>query len=90
VQAYGESAQLALMDAPVIERIVRDHVRITCTYAQLQGIRNTVHANEGEVLHSDFSDMVILNAALPRSVTDQLLQEWSTHGIMATRAVQEK
>jgi len=79
-----------LADAPVIERIVRDRVRITCTYAQLEGIRNAVHAHEGEVLHSDFSDVVILSAALPRSVIDQLLQEWSTHGIMAARAVQEK
>jgi len=90
VQAYGEAAQLALADTPVIERIVRDHVRITCTYAQLEGIRNTVHAHEGEVLRSDFSDVVILRAALPRSVIDLLLHEWSTHGILATRAVQEK
>lgn len=90
VQAYGEAAQLALSDASVTERIVRERVRITCTYGQLETIRNAVLQHEGEVLDSTFSDSVDLSAALPRSVMEQLLHEWSTQGIIAERDVQEK
>lgn len=90
VQAYGEAAQLALADTPVIERIMRDGLRITCTYAQLEAIRNMVHAHEGEVLSSDFTDEVVLHLALPRNVVDQLLHEWRTIGIIAERVDQEK
>ncbi len=90
IQAYGEAAQQALADVPVMERIVRELVRITCGYAQLEAIRNTLHAHEGEVLHSDFTDVVTLRAALPRSVVDDLLHAWSTQGILAERNDQEK
>jgi uncharacterized YigZ family protein len=90
VQAYGEAAQLALMDASVVERIVRESVRITCTYSQLETIRNIVHQHEGEVLDSVFSDAVILNVALPRSVVDQLLHNWSAQGILAKQVDHEK
>jgi uncharacterized YigZ family protein len=90
VQAYGEAAQLALLDASVTERIVRERVRITCSYASLEAIRNTVIQYEGEVLDSAFSDTVIVSAALPRSVVDHLLHEWSTQGIPAQRDDQVK
>lgn len=90
VQAYGEAAQLALLDARVTQCVVRDRVRITCSYASLEAIRNTVLQHEGELLDSTFSDRVELNAALPRSMVDQLLHDWSTQGILVERDVQEK
>jgi len=74
----------------VIECIVRDRVHITCIHAQLEAIRNTVHAHQGEVLQLDLSGVAIVQAALPRSRVDHLLHEWSTQGISAKREDQEK
>jgi putative IMPACT (imprinted ancient) family translation regulator len=90
VQAYGEAARIALLDASVAERIVRDRVRITCTYAQYEAIRDAVVHHEGEVLDSVFSDTVTFSAALPRSVVHQLLGVWSTQGVAAERDDHEK
>lgn len=90
VQAYGEAAQLALNDARVAERTVRDPVRITCSYAQLETIRNAVHHNEGEVTSTEFSDSVLICAALPRSAVEKMLLDWGAQGIRAERVDQEK
>lgn len=83
IQAYGEAAQLALADAPIVEHVVRESVLIKCTYPQLEAIRRTVLAREGEVIHIDFSDTVVMHAALPRSTVPASLMDWAAQGIDA-------
>lgn len=90
IHAYGEAARLALEAAEKVELMLRGIVRITCTYAQLEGIRNTVLASGGEVLESTFTDAVALRVALPLSRIGTLSDTWSTQGIQATRDDQEK
>jgi uncharacterized YigZ family protein len=86
VHAYGDAAQLALSEAPMVEHIVRDRLRIVCSYAQLEAVRNTVIALEGELLDSTFGEVVVLDAALPRSITAGTIAGWATQGIKAVRS----
>lgn len=90
VQAYGEAARLALEAAVKVDLVLRDNVHITCTYAQLEGIRNTVLASGGYVLDSSFTDAVTLRVALPLSRVEALCEAWRTQGIQAAREDQGK
>lgn len=90
IHAYGEAARLALEAAEKVELMLRGIVRITCSYAQLEGIRNTVLASGGEVLDSGFTDAVTLRVALPLSRVEALCEAWRTQSIQAAREDQGK
>ncbi len=85
VKAYGEAARLALQNAPVVERVACDQLLITCTYAQLENIRNVVMAHHGEIHDSVFMDHCNITASVPRSKVEELLRAWSAQGIVAVR-----
>ncbi|MDX9750754.1 MAG: YigZ family protein [Flavobacteriales bacterium] len=86
VRAYGEAAALALEAAPVKEVVARGTVVVTCTYAQMEPVRNAVLGMEGEVLGMDLSDTCRLTLAIPHGRIDGLLGTWRAQGIVAERA----
>lgn len=85
VKAYGESAAMALAEAPVKEMVVCAQVHIRCTHAQLQAVRNTIAKLGGEVFDAQYDTHCTLVAGLPRSTVDAQVQAWSLAGITARR-----
>lgn len=90
VRAYGDAAGLALAEATVKEVVARGQVIVTCTYAQMESVRNTVLGMEGEVIAMDLTDTCRLTVAIPRSSIDGVIATWQVQGITAGRADQAK
>lgn len=90
VQAYGEAAQLALEEAPVVERMISDPLKVLCTYAQETLVRNAIHENHGEVISGEHGGHVVLHIALPKNTVEKLIAQWSELGIQAQRIDQVK
>ncbi len=88
VSAYGGAAQLALEQAPRIQRITRITLVVRCTYPQMETVRKDLHQYEGELLNSVFTDACLLTVALPRDSVPALNGLWKKSGIEATRGDQ--
>ncbi len=85
IHAYGDTAGLALAEAPVKEVVARDEVIVHCTYPQMEQVRNTVLGMEGEVFAMDLTDTCRLTVAIPRSHVEALIAAWAVQGITAAR-----
>ena len=88
VSAYGRAAQLALEQAPSIQRITRTTVVIHCTYAQVETVRKDVQQHDGELINSVFTDTCVLTVALPRDGAPAVIGHWKKSGIETTRVDQ--
>lgn len=85
VSAYGGAAQLALEQAPRVQRITRTTVVVRCTYAQVETVRKDLHQHDGELLDSVFTDACVFTIALPRDSVQAMVGHWKESGIEATR-----
>lgn len=85
IHAYGEAARQALEHATAIERVLLDECEVTCTYALVEAIKRDVSVHGGEVRAADFSDRCVLRTALPRSVLDAVMEQWTAQGAQVRR-----
>jgi uncharacterized YigZ family protein len=83
VRAYGDAAALALAEVGRKEVVAKDVVQVTCSYARMEQVRNTVLGMEGEVLAMDLTDTCRLTLAVPRSSAAALIDAWRAQGIEA-------
>jgi putative IMPACT (imprinted ancient) family translation regulator len=90
VKAYGESAAMALADAPVEQVMVRDMVRVRCGYDRLETVRNTVVRLDGEVIDAHYDAACYLLVALPRSMVHGQIEAWLAAGLYARPEGAEK
>lgn len=60
VKAYTESAQLALAELPVTEKVERRRVQITVPYSLYEPCRRLVEAHQGQVEAEDFTTEVTM------------------------------
>lgn len=81
IRAYGDAAALALENAPVKEVVPLGTVRITCSYARLEQVRNTVMGLEGKVIDMDLTDTCTLTLAVPPAHIPGLVAAWRAQGI---------
>lgn len=88
VSAYGGAAQLALEQAPRIQRIARTTLVVRCTYSQVETVRLDVLQNDGEVVNSAFADTCVLTVAVPRDSVPAVIGQWKKSGIGTTPADQ--
>lgn len=85
VHAYAESAREAIAMNTIIERIVRSSLRIQCTYALVEGIKNDVAKCEGEIIAADYAERCDLTVAIARSHVHAFIARWELAGaIVAT------
>jgi uncharacterized YigZ family protein len=61
VKAYTESAQLALAELPVTEKVERRRVQITVPYSRYEPCRRLVEAHQGQVEAEDFTTEVTMH-----------------------------
>lgn len=85
VHAYGEAARLALAEAVIVERVVRERLTLTCDYAVFDALKADVLALEGEVTDSAFGERCALTLALPKSLVEAFIAKWALRGIDVRR-----
>lgn len=83
VKAYGEAAAMALQDAGTSVELLRQAVRVVCSYAQLEALRAQVIRASGEVLHVQYDAECTLDALVACSLATELIDAWSAQGMRA-------
>jgi uncharacterized YigZ family protein len=86
VHAYGAAAQAALDQATIVERVLTRDVRATCTYAQVDEMRQEVMRLGGSVRDAAFGDPCKLLLAVPLGSIDALATRWRMRGITVDQA----
>jgi len=80
VHAYAESAREAIAMNTIIERVVRSSLRIQCTYALVEGIKNDVAKCEGEMIAAAYAERCDLTVAIARSHVPAFIARWELAG----------
>lgn len=83
VKAYGEAAAMALQAAGTREDVLLQAVRVVCGYAQLEALRAQIIQASGEVLHVEYAAQCTLDARVPRSHAEDMIEAWSAQGMTA-------
>jgi uncharacterized YigZ family protein len=85
IQAYGSAAALALEQAPVVEVLVRERLRLRCGYAHVERVRAEVAAADGLIVHAAYTASCALEVELPLARVEALLATWRLRGIDVQR-----
>ncbi len=85
VQAYGGAAKLALANATVVEHVICTALSITCTYAQLDAVRQDVTRCEGRILEAAYGDPCMLRIAIAQGNVIAFIARWEFAGVAVTR-----
>ena len=80
VHAYAESARGAIAKNMIIERVVRLSLRIQCTYALIEGIKNDIAKCEGEMITADYAERCDLVVAIAKSHVPAFIARWELAG----------
>ncbi|MCI5080310.1 MAG: YigZ family protein [Saprospiraceae bacterium] len=75
INAYKTSAQLALSEAEIIEKLVEDVYQMEFDYALMSDVMNTVKKLELDVLEQDFSESGKIKFALRQSEIEATLPQ---------------
>lgn len=67
VKAYGGGVQQALKQLARKQKIPMRHFQLRCDYAQLSDVERLVQRFDGELLKTEFLDVVTLTLALPHA-----------------------
>jgi hypothetical protein len=67
--------------ATVIERTSLVTLRIECTYAQLEKVRNTAHSCGGEVQGIAHEGGLSITVSVPKSKVGELTDAWRSQGM---------
>lgn len=81
VHAYAEAARDALAKARTIVHVVRVPLRMRCTYAQVEPIKNDIARSEGILLSAEYAEQCMLIAALPRDAAASFIARWHIAGV---------
>ncbi len=80
VRAYGGAAQLALQAAPVVERVVRLPLTVTCDHVHAGALRAAVLQADGQVLNATYEERCRMEVLLPPSAITGFRDSWSLRG----------
>jgi uncharacterized YigZ family protein len=85
VKAYGGAARLALANATVEEQVIRTALSVTCTYAQLDTIRQDITRCEGMIVHAAYGEPCVLRIAIARGQAEAFAARWELAGAAVER-----
>ena len=80
VHAYAEAARLALAEATITERVVRDALIVECGYALVEAVKSDVVACEGVIVSSGYAERCMLHVAIARSALSSFAERWRIAG----------
>ena len=73
INAYRESAKIALQAADIIEKSLDEIYRLTFDYALMSDVMNTIKKFEIEMVLQDFGEIGIIEIAIPKNeVTEKM------------------
>jgi putative IMPACT (imprinted ancient) family translation regulator len=72
VRAYGTATQQASEILTLVEQIPHQNVNIKCEYADEPTLRRWIESQNGILLDSEYSNIVVLKVSLPVSCVDDL------------------
>ncbi len=85
VRAYGTATQQACELLTLIDQIPHQEITIECDYADEPALRRWIEANDGSLLSSVYTNIVVLVASIPSECIDDLqvmLAGWSNSQII--------
>lgn len=85
VQAYGGAARLAIANATVVEHVIRTALSVTCTYAQLDNMRQDIARCEGMIVNAAYGEPCVLRIAIARGQADAFTERWALAGAVVER-----
>jgi uncharacterized YigZ family protein len=85
VQAYGGAARLAITNASVVEQVIRTSLSLTCTYAQLDPIRQDIARCEGMIVNAAYGEPCVLRIAIARGQAEAFTARWELAGAAVDR-----
>ncbi len=71
INAYKESARLALESATIVEKVYRTRIRINFNYTLMSDVMNAVKKLELELNHKDFGETAVIETEVPRDKVDE-------------------
>ncbi len=80
VHAYAEAAREAIARNTIIERVVLTTLRIGCSYALVEGIKNDVAKCEGSIIAADYAERCDLTLAIARGHVPAFTARWAFAG----------
>jgi uncharacterized YigZ family protein len=80
VHAYAEAAREAIAKNTIIERVVRTSLRVRCTYALVEAMKNDVAECEGEMITADYTERCDIVVAIARSRVAAFVARWQFAG----------
>ena len=75
IEAYGTVALEALKAAGAATKLITEIVKLTVQYPQLDQCLHLVAKYNGQMITSDYQQMVVLQVAIPRSKIDDFCGE---------------
>lgn len=72
IEAYGAAAGDTIQHAGIVVKRIRETLDLTCTYPQLDQLEHLLRQHQGKIIEADYSDIVELTVALPRSRVSQV------------------
>lgn len=79
INAYRSSAQSALQQASIVEKLVEDHYRLTFGYALMPDVMNAIKKLEINVVKQDFGEEAILEITIRQSLRDHVFTLLKAH-----------
>jgi uncharacterized YigZ family protein len=67
VRAYGDAAALALDHSQIVERVLREHVRVRFAYDDTSPAMHTIHRYDAEIVDTHYTDETEITVAVRRS-----------------------
>ena len=80
VHAYAEAAHLALAEATITERVVRDGLTVTCGYALVEAVKNDAALCEGTIVSADYGERCVLHVNIARNAVASFMERWRIAG----------
>ena len=66
INAYRESAKIALQNADIIEKTLDEIYRLTFEYALMSEVMGTIKKLDIKIIHQDFGNIGIIEIAIPK------------------------
>jgi uncharacterized YigZ family protein len=74
VRAYGDAAALALDACRIVERVLRDRLRVRFAYDDTSPAMHTIHQHDAEIVDTHYTEETELVVAVRRSEVDAFIE----------------
>jgi uncharacterized YigZ family protein len=90
IQAYGEAARLALVEAGIEEHVVRTSLHVQCTHAQFDVLKRELQGMGGVVESCSFGVVCEAVVEVPAGRRTACVERWTQRGLVVGDAPQRK